>query len=264
MNKKKIKGKSDDDWDGFKKVWLECDSKGCEVWEEICVPEAWKESKRVVKCKLCMYDEMVNLKVENERLKDEICEMKQLDVKRCKDGLFEQIGKKEKAEIKSFASMVKKMDEDSTLDKLKRLDAGMMVTKEDIRKEVIESGVDETRKKRLIVFNMDKSERKNDREQVLDMIDRMGVNVRKEDVKDVIRMRDRDGSSGVARPLIVEFKSEYDKWTVLRNKSDLRGMNEYRRVFLELDRTKEERAANRLKVVAERERKMNARRQEEE
>ena len=31
----------------------------------------------------------------------------------------------------------------------------------------------------------------------------------------------------MARPIIVEFKSEYDKWTVLRNKSDLREMNVY-------------------------------------
>ena len=30
------------------------------------------------------------------------------------------------------------------------------------------------------------------------------------------------------RPIIVEFKTEYDKWTVLRNKSDLREINELR------------------------------------
>ena len=31
--------------------------------------------------------------------------------------------------------------------------------------------------------------------------------------------------------LLFEFRTEYDKWTVLRNKSDLREMNEDRSVF---------------------------------
>ena len=43
-------------------------------------------------------------------------------------------------------------------------------------------------------------------------------------------MRNKEGVR-LARPIIVEFKSEYDKWTVLRNKSDLWEMNVYKKCF---------------------------------
>ena len=62
------------------------------------------------------------------------------------------------------------------------------------------------------------------------MIGDMGIRVREEKIVDVVRVRKKD-EGGSIRPIIVEFRTEYDKWTVLRNKSDLREMNEYRRVF---------------------------------
>ena len=68
----------------------------------------------------------------------------------------------------------------------------------------------------------------------------MGVRVRDEEIVDVVRMRKKD-EGGSIRPIIVEFRTEYDKWTVLRNKSDLWEMNEYRTVFLEQDVSREER-----------------------
>ena len=71
---------------------------------------------------------------------------------------------------------------------------------------------------------------KNDRDRVIEMIGDMGVRVKEEEMVDVVRMRKKDGR-GPIRPIIVEFRTEYDKWTVLRNKSDLREMNEYRSVF---------------------------------
>ena len=46
----------------------------------------------------------------------------------------------------------------------------------------------------------------------------------------MVRRRKKEGV-GLARPIIVEFKSEYDKWTVLRNKSDLLEMNVYKKFF---------------------------------
>ena len=52
----------------------------------------------------------------------------------------------------------------------------------------------------------------------------------------------------MARPIIVEFKSQYDKWTVLRNKSDLREMNVYKKFFLEQDVSREEREKRRERV----------------
>ena len=47
--------------------------------------------------------------------------------------------------------------------------------------------------------------------------------VREEEIVDVVRMRKKD-EGGSIRPIIIEFRTEYDKWTVLRNKSDLREM----------------------------------------
>ena len=46
------------------------------------------------------------------------------------------------------------------------------------------------------------------------------MRVREDRLVDVVRMRKNDGD-GLARPIIEKFKSEYDEWTVLRNKSDL-------------------------------------------
>ena len=46
----------------------------------------------------------------------------------------------------------------------------------------------------------------------------------------MVRMRKKDKGGSII-PIIVEFRTEYDKWTVLRNKSDLREMNKYRSVF---------------------------------
>ena len=54
--------------------------------------------------------------------------------------------------------------------------------------------------------------------------------MREEEIVDVVRMRKKD-EGGSIRPIIDEFRTEYDKWTVLRNESDLREMIEYRSVF---------------------------------
>ena len=62
------------------------------------------------------------------------------------------------------------------------------------------------------------------------MIGDMGVRGREEEIVDVVRMRKKDEGVSI-RPIIIEFRTEYDKWTVLRNKSDLREMNDYRSVF---------------------------------
>ena len=54
--------------------------------------------------------------------------------------------------------------------------------------------------------------------------------VREEEIVDVVRMRKKD-EGGSTRPIIVKLRTEYDKWILLRNKSDLREINEYRSVF---------------------------------
>ena len=80
------------------------------------------------------------------------------------------------------------------------------------------------------MFNLKGKKEKNDRDQVVKMIGEMGVRVRDEEIVDVVRMRKKD-EGGVIRSIIVDFRAEYDKWTVLRNRADLREMNEYRNVF---------------------------------
>ena len=62
------------------------------------------------------------------------------------------------------------------------------------------------------------------------MIERMGVRIRSEDAADIIRMRKKDRDEAMT-PVIIEFKSEYDKWVVLSNKFDLREKEEYKSFF---------------------------------
>ena len=62
----------------------------------------------------------------------------------------------------------------------------------------------------------------------------------------MLRMRKKD-EGGSIRPIIVELRTEYDKWTVLRNKSDLREMNEYRNI-LEQDVSREEREKRQVMI----------------
>ena len=71
------------------------------------------------------------------------------------------------------------------------------------------------------MFNLKEKRGKNDRYRVIEMIGDMGVRVREEDIVDVVRMRKKD-EGGSIRPIIAEFRTEYDKWTVLRKKSNLR------------------------------------------
>ena len=89
----------------------------------------------------------------------------------------------------------------------------------------------------MIVFNLKVNKEKNDREQVIEMIENMGVRVREEEIIDVVRMRKKEVEE-VIKPIIMEFQSEYNKWTVLRSKSVLREMNDYKNVFLEQDLSK--------------------------
>ena len=62
------------------------------------------------------------------------------------------------------------------------------------------------------------------------MLERMGVIVRSENLAYIIRMRMNDGDEAV-KPVIMEFKSECDKWMVMRNKTDLKEMEEYTSFF---------------------------------
>ena len=231
-----------DFWVGFKKEWLECENEECKVWVSMRVPDGWKGGEGRFKCGLCVMKDVVEVRNENENLKRQMEQMKNEDDKRKEAGVYEK-----NENVNTWATIAKRLTNEKTIEKLERVEESMMMNKNDVRKQVEESNYEARRKKRIIVFNMQEKEEKTDREQVLDMIGDMGVRVREEEVVDVVRMRKKEGV-GLARPIIVEFKSEYDKWTVLRNKSDLREMNVYKKVFLEQDVSREEREKRRERV----------------
>ena len=62
-----------------------------------------------------------------------------------------------------------------------------------------------------------------------------------------MRLRQREDGANI-RPIIVEFRSEYDKWTVMRMKAKLRECEDYRRV-LELDLWREEREVRKARIL---------------
>ena len=80
----------------------------------------------------------------------------------------------------------------------------------------------------------------------------LGNNVSKKSISDVVRMRATGDNVERVRPVTVTFKAEYDKWQFLKNKSDLKEMDKFRSVFLEIDMSREERAANRKRVMERR------------
>ena len=149
--------------------------------------------------------------------------------------------------LKTWANIAKRLTNEKTIEKLERMEEGVIMKKSEIRKEVEESNYETRRKKRMIVFNLKEKREKNGRDRVIEMIGDMGVRVREEEMVDVVRMRKKDEGESI-RSIIVEFRTEYDKWTVLRNKSDLPEMNEYRSVFLEQDVSREEREKRRVMI----------------
>ena len=53
---------------------------------------------------------------------------------------------------------------------------------------------------------------------VKDVFGNMGAGQSCDDVVDVVRLRQKENGH-IIRPIIVEFRSEYDKWTVNEDKS---------------------------------------------
>ena len=47
----------------------------------------------------------------------------------------------------------------------------------------------------------------------------------------MVRMRANGDNVERLRPVFVTFKTEYDKWQLLKNKSDLKGKDKLRSVF---------------------------------
>ena len=66
------------------------------------------------------------------------------------------------------------------IEKLEHVEEGVFMNKSESRKQGVESNHEARRKKRMIVFNLKTKKEKNDREQVVEIIENMGVRVIKE------------------------------------------------------------------------------------
>ena len=91
-----------------------------------------------------------------------------------------------------------------------------------------------------MIFNLKNKTGKSDVDCVKDVFGKMGADQSCDDVVDVVRLRQKENRPNI-RLIIVEFRSEYDKWTVMRMKAKLRECEEYRSVFRWICRGKTER-----------------------
>ena len=137
-----------------------------------------------------------------------------------------------KDEVNNWATVARRLTKDNMLDRVDTVFARMDGLQREVRKQVKVANVDDLRSRRAIVFGMKESKEESDKEQVNEIIEILGRNVKSENVSDVIRMRPTgEATANQVRPVIVEFKSEYDKWQILRNKKDLKESDKYKRVF---------------------------------
>ena len=131
--------------------------------------------------------------------------------------LQESISKdKEVTEVKrkeynSWAIVAKKMKSNNVIERLEKVEveSDMIAKKYGIRKEVNSTNEEETREKTLMIFNLKNKGGKSDVECVKDVFEKMGASPSCDDIVDVVRLRQKENGP-ITRPIIVEFKSEYD------------------------------------------------------
>ena len=102
-------------------------------------------------------------------------------------------------------------------------------------------------KKIIMNFNLKNRTRKSHVECVKNVFGNMGAGLSCDDVVDVVRLGQKEYGP-IIRPIIVAFRSEYDKWTVMRMKAKLRECEEYISV-LEIDLSREERGVRTARVM---------------
>ena len=127
-------------------------------------------------------------------------------------------------EENSWAIVAKKMKSQNVFERLEKVESDVIVKKSVIRKEVKSTNEEETRKKNYD-FQFEEQDRKIRCGMCL-----QGAGQSCDDVVDVVRLRQKENGP-IIRSIIVEFRSEYDKWTVMRMKAKLRECEEYRSVF---------------------------------
>ena len=79
-------------------------------------------------------------------------------------------------------------------------------------------------------FNQKNKTEKSEVDCVKDVFGKMGAGQSCDDVVDVVRLRQKEHRYSI-RPIMVEFRSEHDKWPVMQMKAKLRECEEYISVF---------------------------------
>ena len=94
---------------------------------------------------------------------------------------------------------------------------------------------------------------------VKNVFGKMGAGQSCDDIVDMVRLRQKENGP-IIRQIIVEFRSEYDKWTVMRMKTKLTECEEYISV-LEMGLSREERERGKEGKNTEAERRENTERE---
>ena len=96
-----------------------------------------------------MVKEMMKLNREIEDLKKEMECIKSIYEERKEAGVYEG-----RESLKTWANIAKRVTNEKTIEKLERVEVGMIMKKSEIRKNVEESNCETRKKKRMIVFNL--------------------------------------------------------------------------------------------------------------
>ena len=115
-----------------------CVNEECKVWVSMKVPDGWKGGEGMFKCGLCVMKDVVEVRNENEKLKQQMEQMKNED--------------ENNENVKTWATIAKRLTNEKTIEKLERVEESMMMNKSDVRKQVEESNYEVRRKGRMIVF----------------------------------------------------------------------------------------------------------------
>ena len=199
------------------------------------VPNEVDMEHETVKCGMCIVKVMNVVKGEKDQLRKEVGELRKEigELKKEVGELWVQSINKDKevVDVKTkeehlWAIVAKKMKSHNVFERLEKVESDMIVKKSVIRKEVKSINEEETRKKGIMIFNLKNKTGKSDVECVKDVFGKMGAGQSCDDVVEVVRLRQKENDP-IIRPIFVEFKSEYDKWTLMRMKAKLRECEEY-------------------------------------
>lgn len=247
-------------WEGYKDEYVMCEGmEGCEVWQLIRVREEWWNPKKQGKflCGICLGKMLDSNVKETEKWKkkaekaEKALEKMEKEVKR-----DEKREDKQKDERKQYADKMKEQLRQHKEELVMKQGEVEHRIKEDLSKEMIEevkrNQRDEERKRKMMVFGLKKGEI-SDEVMVQGMLDCIKTPTEVKPVK-VERLREKEhqlpSRKEVCRPIMVEFRSEAEKWQVMERKRVLGNTEGFKKVFLELDLPREERELAKMKRLA--------------